>query len=124
MATMTKAARKAERLHHLTVRVIHAIEQTTGKTPDDSDAIRLVMQWDRAAERLRKRWENECSYEWANTPAYEKATERARDRLIESVKATGLYVYLQSDPRGATLYVDSKPIPADNYTQAICVCLD
>jgi len=75
----------------------------------------------RMAESLRKRYEATCSYPWANTPAYEKRTETAERKLLAEVAALGLHGYLQSDPRGATLYVDSQPICGTDYTRALCV---
>jgi hypothetical protein len=32
-----------------------------------------------------------------------------------------LYLYLQTDPRGATIYLDKVEIPENNYTQAVCI---
>lgn len=32
-----------------------------------------------------------------------------------------LEIYLQTDPRGATIYLDKQPIPENNYTRAVCV---
>jgi len=47
----------------------------------------------------------------------EKLTKEAH-KIAKELKA---YVYIQGDPRGATIYIDSKPIPDNNYTQAICL---
>jgi len=123
MATMTKADRRQQQRRHLYESVARKLAEV-GRAKSMFDLSYMVADWEKKAKRLRKRWENECSYEWANTPAYEKATERAAERLRKAVTDAGLFVYLQTDPRGATLYVDSKPIPDDNYTQAICICLD
>jgi hypothetical protein len=32
-----------------------------------------------------------------------------------------MYIYFQTDPRGATIYADNKPIPENNYNQAYCI---
>jgi len=37
------------------------------------------------------------------------------------VKELGLKVFFQTDPRGATIYLDTKEIPSNNYTQAVCI---
>lgn len=42
-----------------------------------------------------------------------KASDYAKDR--------GLTIYFQTDPRGATIYVDRKEIPDNNYNQAYCI---
>lgn len=43
-------------------------------------------------------------------------------RRIEEVCARlGLHYYLQTDPRGGTLYLSREPIPANNYSQAFFV---
>ena len=128
MATMTKRVTKAERKQmrrdHLLNAVCVAIGRATGTVPYVHQITDEVLSLARAAESLRKRYEAACSYQWADTDEYRAKTERAENRIIERVKALGLHAYLQTDPRGATLYVDSKPIPDDNYTQAICICLD
>ena len=36
-------------------------------------------------------------------------------------KILNLNLYFQTDPRGATIYVDRQPIPENNYTQAKCI---
>ncbi len=38
-----------------------------------------------------------------------------------NTKEHKMYVYFQTDPRGATIYLDTKEIPEDNYSQAICI---
>lgn len=73
------------------------------------------------AESLRKRYENACSYQWACTPEYEARTAKAEQRLVKAVTDLGLHAYLQTDPRGAVLYVDKAPIASDSYNRALCV---
>lgn len=43
---------------------------------------------------------------------------RTIDAYCQELK---LYVYYQTDPRGATIYIDKKPIPKNNYNQAYCI---
>lgn len=38
-----------------------------------------------------------------------------------NTKEHKLYVYFQTDPRGATIYLDTKEIPENNYNQAECI---
>lgn len=74
--------------------------------------------------KLKLRYENTCSYEWANTPAYEKATDRLEALARELAASAGLNIYLQGDPRGATIYVDFAEIPANNYSRAFCLSFE
>lgn len=85
------------------------------------DAFDDYMSLARAAESLRKRYEAECSYEWADTEAYRKRTETQERNLVARVEALGLHAYIQSDPRGATLYVDKEPLTCTNYNTGLCV---
>lgn len=38
-----------------------------------------------------------------------------------NTKGKKMFVYFQTDPRGATLYLDTKEIPKNNYLQAVCI---
>lgn len=77
----------------------------------------------RKGEELRKVYENDCNglYE-----TEEESNQAERD-LIYQINVYKqeceelLYAYFQTDPRGATLYLDTKKIPANNYTQAVCI---
>jgi hypothetical protein len=40
-------------------------------------------------------------------------------RVAAICERYGLHYYHQGDPRGCSLYIDSQPIPDDNYTSAI-----
>ena len=43
-------------------------------------------------------------------------------RIWAYLKEIGkFYIYYQTDPRGALLYIDTKEIPDNNYTQAYCI---
>jgi hypothetical protein len=75
-------------------------------------------------EALRKRYENECSYEWANTPEYERRTRALEERISTIAKDGGLHLFLQGDCRGATVYVDAAPIPENDYTRAHCLTIE
>jgi hypothetical protein len=41
--------------------------------------------------------------------------------VAELASKLGLHYYLQTDPRGATIYLDTQEIPENNYTQAVCI---
>lgn len=123
MATKT-ANRKQVAAIRLAESVANLIDQT-GQPRQLSmfDLAPTVVLWAKKGESLRKRYENECSYEWADTEDYRKGTERAEKMLVGWVKELGLHAFIQGDCRGATLYVDSKPIDPSNYTSAVCVSL-
>ncbi len=61
---------------------------------------RAVAKLQRIASSLHKRYEAACSYEWANTEAYEKRTERLEWKAGELAEAIGVQVEFQRDPRG------------------------
>lgn len=65
-------------------------------------------------EELRKIYENNCNGKEENTCFAETEIEKKAEELK-------LFVYFQTDPRGASLYLDIKPIPNNNYTQAVCI---
>jgi len=45
----------------------------------------------------------------------------ALKRITEICKRNGLHFYHQGDPRGCSLYVDSKPIEDNAYNNAVAV---
>jgi hypothetical protein len=72
----------------------------------------------RKGEELRKTYEDECNG-WRGTEGLEmQLIVKIRDYISSNKK---LFVYLQTDPRGATIYLDTKKIPSNNYTQAVCI---
>ena len=54
----------------------------------------------------------------------EKA-EAKESKLVSQVNSLctslNLYYYLQTDPRGATIYLDTKEIPDNSYNNAHCI---
>jgi hypothetical protein len=52
-------------------------------------------------------------YKRDTEPLYKKAELRAKLR--------GLYIFFQTDPRGATIYLSKEPIPENSYTVASCI---
>ncbi len=48
--------------------------------------------------------------------------EKGAIKRIDAIcKRLGLHYYLQTDPRGGTLYVDVNAIPENNYTRAVFI---
>lgn len=61
----------------------------------------VVDKLQRLARSLHKRYEAACSYEWANTPEYERKTERTEEKAAQLARTIpGLVVEHQRDPRG------------------------
>ncbi len=64
---------------------------------------------------------------WYNTHTGKricKAPDREKGAVkrIEAIcKRLGINYYLQTDPRGGTLYVDVQPIPNNNYNRAVFI---
>lgn len=72
----------------------------------------------RKGAELHKLYENQCNGVYDNSlPDETIATFEVRERA----KKLGMYIYLQTDPRGATVYLDKVAIPDNNYTQACCI---
>jgi hypothetical protein len=83
----------------------------------------------RKGEELHKVYEDSCNGEIAED-AYDLRTgDLEKDvynyLLKQKLYRTGhkqvIYAYFQTDPRGATIYLDTKEIPENNYTQAVCI---
>jgi hypothetical protein len=73
----------------------------------------------RKGAELHKLYEADCNGEAEPEQVFvENAYYKAINAYISKL---GLSIYYQTDPRGATIYVDRQPIPENNYTQAICI---
>ena len=72
-----------------------------------------VRDLQKLAASLRKRYEAACSYEWANTPAYERRTERMEAKAAEFAPFNTmgrLTVEHQRDPRGWPLILKLRGV--------------
>jgi hypothetical protein len=112
--------------------VLESLKRVTGEaTLADAQKLR------RAALTLRRWYEHECNgviqrdgddgegAPYWYSPRTGERISPANDRekgAIKTVaricKALGIEYFLQTDPRGGTLYVDNKPIPDNNYNRA------
>src|SRR5450830_151101 len=97
-----------------------------GKTNNAMDDNTLALFID-AIEQLRKLAKKlRARYEWLCDNEPKTATEDGEDINVEQWQAqadkiaanVGLYVYHQTDCRGASIYVSFSPIPDNNYTHA------
>lgn len=79
--------------------------------------------------KLHRIYEAQCNgfQDWQgnwNEEASNKADEKEKklnEKAEALAKEKGLYIFFQSDPRGATIYLDKEPIPYNNYTKAHCI---
>lgn len=80
--------------------------------------------------RIHRLYENECNgfqdanFNW-DTEA-EKENGKKIDQWVRLAKkkaqGLGLYIFFQTDPRGATIYLSKNPIPENSYnTSAECI---
>lgn len=87
----------------------------------DGEALRILAD---EGEQLRQRYENACNYRWATTDTYAADTEAMERAVCRYAEANGLTIYLQTDCRGATVYVRDKSERIDDNrysTQAQCL---
>jgi hypothetical protein len=83
----------------------------------------------RKGEALHSLYEQNCNgeiLEQVYMGKTDKLEHQIRQYLIDQkLYRTGnkkvYYVYFQTDPRGATIYLDTQAIPENNYTQAVCI---
>lgn len=118
--------------------MVNAHQQRTNDyrnlSPDDFETLR------KASRRLRGWFERECGTDggcierdedtgrcyWLNAMTSRRFPIRdletgARKRIQTICQRLDLHFYIQSDPRGAALYVSDQPIPDNNYTRALCI---
>jgi len=74
----------------------------------------------RKGNLLHKVYEDNCNG-LLTEEEYEKTTEFLYHHTDLKAKDLGLYIYYQTDPRGATIYLDKKPIPKNAYNRAYCI---
>lgn len=65
----------------------------------------VVMDLAKYARMLHKRYEAECSYDWANKDKYQKRTKTIEAKVQEIAKNNSLNIQFQKDPRGWPLIV-------------------
>lgn len=106
-------------LHDERLRHAELAAQGFTVTPDIAATLREIAQ---RGDDLRRRYVNACNYAWATTEAYERRTEEAELALVGLAQSIGLHIHLQTDPRGACVYVSAQPIPRNSYSScAVCI---
>lgn len=74
----------------------------------------------RIGTELHKLYEQNCNGELTEGQ-YEAYTDVFYDKANQKAKELGLHIFYQTDPRGATIYLDRVEIPENNYTRAFCI---
>lgn len=76
----------------------------------------------RIGERLHSLYERNCNGT-IEEQAYGDEVTRLRMKLAgyDPIIKNKLVIYHQTDPRGASIYLDNKPIPYNDYTTAYCI---
>lgn len=79
----------------------------------------------RKGEELRKVYENDCNGLYKTEEESNLAENRIKMGIwlyrLNNDNIKKLKWYYQTDPRGATVYLDTVKIPNNNYTQAVCI---
>jgi len=71
-------------------------------------------------QALHNLYELDCNGE-IEQDMYDGETKKLYDILEKRADKHDLYIYFQTDPRGATVYLSLDPIPENNYTIASCI---
>ena len=74
----------------------------------------------RMAEALREVYIFTCNEE-VSEEDIGLVVSSAEQEIFAKAGGMGLYAYLQTDPRGASLYLDIKPIESNAYNKARCI---
>lgn len=74
-------------------------------------------------QALHSIYEDQCNgFESEEQEKYADNLETKLNAMVEAkAKELGLFVFFQTDPRGATIYLDTKEIPYNNYNKAHCI---
>lgn len=75
----------------------------------------------RYGQALRKLYTGDCNGVITNSENYDNIVNTIYARVDTYAKKLGLFIYYQTDPRGATIYADRKPIPENSYNNAHCI---
>lgn len=89
--------------------------EALGITKNQYNAVRRI------GEKLRKAYEDNCNSSFNTEQMYLDTIEPLEQKAEAIMSGLGLFGYFQTDPRGATIYLDVKPIPKNNYTSAYCI---
>lgn len=75
----------------------------------------------RKGQALHKFYEDNCNGVFQAEGDYDKAVDPLYKAVETYVKKLGLHVYFQTDPRGATIYLDKEPLTDSAYNRGTCI---
>jgi len=75
----------------------------------------------RKGAELHKIYENNCNGIYETEKEYDNAKFGLETALDLKSEMLSLHMYLQTDPRGATVYLDTEAIPENAYNVARCI---
>lgn len=75
----------------------------------------------RKGEALHKVYENNCNGVYNSEREYVLAEHDIQVDIVAKALELELTIYFQTDPRGASIYLDTQPILRNNYTRAHCI---
>jgi len=79
----------------------------------------------RKGEELRKVYENDCNGDYKTEAESNLAENRVKMAIwqyrLKNKNIKQLKMFYQTDCRGATIYLDNKPISDNAYTNASCI---
>lgn len=85
------------------------------KPENITDIIELI----KIGKKLRRFYTNSCNgYNWEKNDRLAEKWEKKAEVIAKRIKAK---IFFQTDPRGATIYLDNKPIKLNAYTRAVCL---
>ena len=75
----------------------------------------------RKGQELHGHYETNCNGGFTSEAEYNQAVNPVYIAVEAYVKKLGLEVYFQTDPRGATIYVDKEPLTDSAYNRGTCI---
>ncbi len=96
---------------------VHYTLNRLGITPEDYRAFKKL------GNKLNYIYTKDCNgdYNHLNEEQVEKIKQVYYDKADKLAKSLRLKIFYQTDPRGATIYLDKVEIPENNYTVASCI---
>lgn len=70
---------------------------------------------------LRKCYEDNCNGDYQTEEAYQQAVDPLERKAEEYAGKIGYKVFLQTDPRGATIYLDKVEQAGTDYNRGTCI---
>jgi len=72
-------------------------------------------------KQLHHIYEDSCNGIIQTDEEYNNATLPLEKIAEENANELGLHIYFQTDPRGATIYLDKEPMNQTNYNRGYCI---